>query len=274
MKQYKIIACDLDGTLLNSKSQISKENLNAIDVLSQKGVHFVPTSGRTICEIPKVLLCNDKIRYIIGSNGAVVFDKQNKNKILTCIEKEDILKIYDIILKYNPYISFRYNGKVFADANQQTVETLDYYNVCGPHRECMKLAELKIDVGAFLTEIDFVEVFALFFHTNDDRDKCQREIMGLGNLSTVKAWDCNLEIFNKNTSKGTALEKLAKSLNVDICETIAVGDSENDISMLKTAGLGLAMGNSTESVRDISNEIICNNDSNAIDYILKNYFSE
>lgn len=271
---YKIIACDMDGTLLNSKSEISEENLKAINILSDNGVYFVPTSGRTLSEIPKKLVENPKVRYIIGSNGAAVFDKQSDKRILTCIDREKSLKIYSILKKYGAYISFRYDGRVFADSNQQSLDTLDSLNVCGPHRECMKLAELKEDIGAFLSEIDYVEVFAVFFRTNDERDNCNREIMELGNLKTVKAWDCNIEIFNENTGKGSALEKLAESLNIDIDETIAVGDSENDASMIKTAGLGLAMGNAVEVIKDIADEIICDNDSHTIDYIIKNYFIE
>lgn len=274
MKSYKIIACDMDGTLLDSNSKISRENLEAIDILSNKGVLFVPASGRTYSEIPKELIENPKIRYVIGSNGATVFDKKTDKCILTCIEKEQILKIYDILVKYGAYVSFRYKGKVFADIKQQNCKTLDYLNVCGPHRECMKIAELKEDLREFLSGIDFVEVFANFFHSNEDRDKCNLEIMELGNLKTVRAWDCNLEIFNEEAGKGAALKKLAESLNIDISDTVAVGDSENDISMIEVAGLGLAMGNSVESIKKIADEVICDNDSHAIDYILKEYFEE
>lgn len=272
MGNYKIIACDMDGTLLDSKSQISRKNLEAIEKLCDMGVYFVPTSGRTYSEIPKELIENPKIRYVIGSNGAMVFDKKTGKYILTCIEKEQILKIYDIVVKYGAYVSFRYNGKVFADISQQNRETLDYLNVCEPHKECIKLGELKENLREFISGIDYVEVFANFFHSNEDRDKCNLEILELGNLKTVKAWDFNLEIFNAEAGKGRALKKLAESLNIDISDTIAVGDSDNDASMIETAGLGLAMGNSVESIKKIADEVICDNDSHAIKYILNNYF--
>jgi len=274
LKQYRIIACDMDGTLLNSDSKISKENLVAIERLADMGIHFVPTSGRTYCEIPKELIDNPKIRYIIGSNGAAVFDKHSDKRILTCLDKEKALKVYDILAKYGAYVSFRYDGKVFADSSQQSSDTLDYLNVCAPHRECIKMAVLKENLREFVSGIDYVEVFATFFHSNAQRDKCNLEIIELGNLKTVNTWDCNLEIFNAEAGKGSALIKLAESIGVEISDTIAVGDSENDISMIETAGLGLAMGNSVESIKQIADEVICDNDSHAIDYILKEYFDE
>ena len=274
MKKYKIIACDLDGTLLNSKSQISDENLEAIENLADKGVFFVPASGRTISEIPKELINNEKVRYVIASNGAVVFDKKTNNKILQCISKEKLLKIYDYLVEYGAYISFRYDGRVFAVENQQSDEALNYLNVCGPHRECMKNAILKEDMRKFLSQIDYVEVFAVFFHTDEDKENCKEKILALGDLKIVDAWDYNIEIFNIKTGKGEALESLAQSIGVDIADTIAVGDSENDATMIEKAGLGLAMANGKEHIKSIANEVICDNDSHAIDYILKEYFDE
>jgi len=274
VKKYKIIACDLDGTLLNSKSQISDENLEAIENLADKGVFFVPASGRTISEIPKELINNEKVRYVIASNGAVVFDKKTNNKILQCISKEKLLKIYDYLVEYGAYISFRYDGRVFAVENQQSDEALNYLNVCGPHRECMKNAILKEDMRKFLSQIDYVEVFAVFFHTDEDKENCKEKILALGDLKIVDAWDYNIEIFNIKTGKGEALESLAQSIGVDIADTIAVGDSENDATMIEKAGLGLAMANGKEHIKSIANEVICDNDSHAIDYILKEYFDE
>jgi len=274
VKKYKIIACDLDGTLLNSKSQISDENLEAIENLADKGVFFVPASGRTISEIPKELINNEKVRYVIASNGAVVFDKKTNNKILQCISKEKLLKIYDYLVEYGAYISFRYDGRVFAVENQQSDEALNYLNVCGPHRECMKNAILKEDMRKFLSQIDYVEVFAVFFHTDEDKENCKEKILALGDLKIVDAWDYNIEIFNIKTGKGEALESLAQSIGVDIADTIAVGDSENDATMIEKAGMGLAMANGKEHIKSIANEVICDNDSHAIDYILKEYFDE
>ena len=101
---------------------------------------------------------------------------------------------------------------------------------------------------------------------------CKEKILALDDLKIVDAWDYNIEIFNIKTGKGEALESLAQSIGVDIADTIAVGDSENDATMIEKAGLGLAMANGKEHIKSIANDVICDNDSHAIKYILNNYF--
>ena len=79
--KYKLLACDLDGTLLDDNSNVSAENLNAIDEMVKLGVEFAICTGRTYDEIPKVLLDNKSIRYIIYSDGSVILDKNKKKNI-------------------------------------------------------------------------------------------------------------------------------------------------------------------------------------------------
>lgn len=76
MHRFKIITSDLDGTLLNSRSEISSENLRAIHELSNRGIYFVPSTGRTVSELPAEIINDPAIRYIIHSNGAVLLDRQ------------------------------------------------------------------------------------------------------------------------------------------------------------------------------------------------------
>ena len=74
MKAYKILASDLDGTLFTTKVEVSPQNNSAIKELHEKGIYFVPSSGRTLCEIPKELTENPYIRFIIFSNGSTIYD--------------------------------------------------------------------------------------------------------------------------------------------------------------------------------------------------------
>ena len=79
MANYKIVATDLDGTLFNANVEISPENNAAIKALFDKEIYFVPSSGRTLCEIPKELTESPYIRFISFSNGASVYDKETGN---------------------------------------------------------------------------------------------------------------------------------------------------------------------------------------------------
>ena len=81
----------------------------------------------------------------------------------------------------------------------------------------------------------------------------------------------NLEVFSSKAGKGNALMLLADILGVDRTQTIAVGDSTNDMTMIKAAGLGLAMQNAVDELKQNADEVICDNNSNAIDYIVERY---
>ena len=88
--KYKLLACDLDGTLLDDNSNVSAENLNAIDEMVKLGVEFAICTGRTYDEIPKVLLDNKSIRYIIYSDGSVILDKNKKKNIFEPAAHSDL----------------------------------------------------------------------------------------------------------------------------------------------------------------------------------------
>ena len=113
MKQYTMVACDLDGTLLNDEMKISSENINAIQQLTARNVLFVPATGRTISEM-KEISENPDIRYLIYSNGAVVFDKKIKQYIYMCLSKEISNFILDTLRLYDVYIIMHHNGQTYS----------------------------------------------------------------------------------------------------------------------------------------------------------------
>lgn len=110
MGNYKIIACDLDGTLLNNNSQISDENIAAINELAEREVWFVPCSGRTLSEMPQNIRELPSIRYIIHSNGAAVLDKVTGKQTSISIPKNLNIELFDLFNSYEAHICFRSNG--------------------------------------------------------------------------------------------------------------------------------------------------------------------
>ena len=100
--KYKLLACDLDGTLLDDNSNVSAENLNAIDEMVKLGVEFAICTGRTNDEIPKVLLDNKSIRYIIYSDGSVILDKNKKKNIFEhYIDEITNKKLFELLSNYD-----------------------------------------------------------------------------------------------------------------------------------------------------------------------------
>ena len=113
---------------------------------------------------------------------------------------------------------------------------------------------------------------SLFFRSMEELKLCSDALRRLGGLHVAEPLPFNLEIFREDAGKGTALLSLAEHLGIDIRDTIGVGDSGNDITLLQTANLGLAVANATDSLKAVCDEIICANTEDAIDYIAKRYF--
>lgn len=275
MRNYKIVASDLDGTLLNNQAKISRENLDAIKALSQKGAYFVPSTGRTFSEIPEELRDNADIRYAIYSNGAVVFDKCTGERILNCISNSVCREILDVLNTYETHITVRYDGQCFVDAQYRSEEEFDYYNIIEAHRVVVRdFAVFLNDFKDFTYSLDNVEVFSAFFRNMEDKLACADYFRKMGSLRVVEVSEYNLEIININAGKGNALHSLADKLGVDYSDTISIGDSDNDSSITQAAGLGLAVSNACDSLKEVADEIICSNEEHVVRYVLSHYLEE
>lgn len=274
MKTYKIVASDLDGTLVNTKMQITQENLNAITELNRYGVFFVPATGRTLCEIPPILRDNPDIRYIIYSNGAAFVDKLTDKRYVMSIPNDIIKYVLDVINSYEVYVTLRQNGISYVDKRHQNEKDREYYNVHIIHCKVMdEAATFLDDFTPFTYSLSDVESISIFFHNDEDIEKCREKLNATGLLRIADGWPHNLEIFFKDAGKGNCLRELAKTAGVDISETIGVGDSDNDSTLISTAGLGLGVSNSTDGIKAIADELICSNDEHAIEYILNHYIA-
>lgn len=273
MSNYKIIASDLDGTLLNSYGGLSKENQVAIKKISEKGVNIVLSTGRTLCEIPEPLKNNPNISYLIGSNGAGVWDIKTGKKLVSLAMKNNVsTQVFKILKDYDCNITYRYNGQSYADKTDWDEEKMDYYNICLPHNLAIRNYAIFLNNFFEISEkLDKIETFAVFFHSKTEMEECRTRLLNTSELLVVRAWDCNLEIFDKNSGKGNALRHLAENLNINIKDTIAVGDSNNDKTMVETAGLGLCVSNGIDTLKEKSDEIICSNDEHIMEYILNHY---
>ena len=273
MVNYKIIACDLDGTLLNNSSRISDENIAAINELDKMGVLFVPCSGRTLSEMPQNIRELPSIRYIIHSNGAAVLDKVTGKQTSISIPKNLNLEIFDLFNSYEAHICFRSNGRCFVDSKSQTDEDHAYCNVCHDHSVIVKnFATYLDDLRSAVCSAENIEVFSIFFHNYDDKQICKNYLSLHKELRFTEVTEHNLEIFNIDAGKGNALYKLADMVGVPYSETISIGDSDNDRTVTQAAGLGLAVSNACESLKKIADEIICSNEEHVVEYVLKKYF--
>lgn len=269
---YRIIASDLDGTLFNNRSRISDENIAAIRELTARGVHFVPSSGRALSEIPAFVKDIPEVRYVISADGACVYDKQTGNRIETCMPQELVHKALDILEEYDMTVSIRYIGECYIDEEGNNEEHYIHCQMDPPYRRFLSAyAHPTADFRRFSRELDRVEMMCIYFHSDTDREACAARINAIAGLQAMPSNPKNIEVFSADAGKGHALWKLADALGIDRADTIAVGDTLNDIDNIRCAGLGLAMDNAMDALKAEADAVICNNEEHAIRYILEHY---
>ncbi|SHK20059.1 hypothetical protein SAMN02745163_03415 [Clostridium cavendishii DSM 21758] len=255
--KYKLICIDMDGTLLSNAHDVSEENRLALKKATEKGVKIAITTGRLFTSASHYSNIIGVKAPIISSNGAYIREKDREEVIYkSTLSKEQMFKIYEVTKKYG---------------------LLTYFNTCDtviseikiPETHAYKISnrELPEDVRIkFVEGRDFPEIFEEYEGKilkaiaieNEDKPKLQQakeEISKYKDLEVVSSWDNNFEVMAAGTSKGKAAERLAEMLGIKREEVICVGDSENDISMIKYAGLGVAMGNAMDIVKEAADYV-------------------
>ena len=272
-KRYKIVASDLDGTLLNKEQTVSEENHCAISELHRRGVEFVPTTGRAMNEIDPSLIASPDIRYIIASDGAIVFDKSVGKPILTRYVSRDAVRlVLESIRPYNVFVVVHEGGKTYFDKNKYNREFL---SCCGIDEYfgyiISKHAEAVENFEDFLLASCEVEMLALFFERDDVVCSCKQRFEDSGMLFAAHSNVNYLEVYSSNAGKGNTLVAFADMLGVDVADVIAIGDSNNDSSLIAEAGLSLAVSNACGALREIADQIICSNSEHVAKYVLENF---
>lgn len=270
--QYKIVASDLDKTLLNNDQKVSAENWRAIEKMHEMGVHFVPASGRAFEEMPTELLESPLIRYFITSDGTTVHDKETGTTHELPLPVDLGRQVLDKIYSYPICLMLHADTKSYVE--EATHNTRDYarYHMNDYWIEFSLDKEAPVhDLKRFAYSLPTIQSIVPFFLNMADLQECKAFFEKDSRLLLAQTDPYNLEIFSANAGKGNALMLLADLLGVDRKATIAVGDSTNDSTMVKAAGLGLAMENAVPELKEAADAVICANTEHCAKFILEHY---
>lgn len=271
-KRNTVIATDLDGTLLCSNTNISKENLDAIKRLNEKGIKIAVLTGRTFYEIPAELRGCGYIDYFVYSNGAGIDDSKMKTVYYNPIEKSTAKQIFDILSSYETFIELYSNKTPFVDKRKFSVEHFRYYKIDRDFIPEMHKSRKAISNLSEIMDSDLynIEMFDVFFRNNDERESCYNRIFHeFDSIEITSSMSNNLEIMNKGINKGTGLKKLCRAAGYNLADVIVIGDSKNDITAFKTAKKRYAVSNACDEIKAMANKIICSNDENIMCYMEK-----
>lgn len=274
----KCIASDMDGTLLNSHQQVSQENKEAILKAQEQGIEVVIATGRSYQEVRFILDEADIHCPVIGVNGAEVRTKEGDLLSATPIEKHVAKKAAEKLMEKDIYFEIYTNqGTYSLDPNKAVAIIVDIVVSANPDvkpEDVVKRAEERTRHGLVhqvesydvLFNDETHQIYKLFGFAQDSdrRGAAENALEELTELTVSSSGHNNLEITHRNAQKGIALEKFVKSKGIDITETMAMGDSFNDVSMLERVGRAVAMGNADYEIKSLCDVITATNDEHGV----------
>ena len=289
---YKLVAIDLDGTMLDSYGRVTENTKNTIKKVEEQGVEVVIASGRPIDSIKTIAKEIESKNYFIAGNGAIVYDVK-KDEIIyeKTMSKEKVLEIIKICeensISYNVY------------TEQEILATSLKYNVLYYHKENLKKEESK------RTKINIVNNMYEYIKDKEDarflkiticdesKSVFNSIIRKLREINDIEILEVShmarktivqgteeypisyyyTEISTNDVDKWNAIEFLIKKLNIKREEVMVIGDNANDKMMIEKAGLGIAMKQSAPSIIELADEVTEGNNEDGVAKILQKYYN-
>lgn len=275
MNKIKLLALDLDGTTLTSQNTLTPTVKTALEKAISSGITLAIATGRPFASLPKSITEINGINYFITSNGAAIYDKYG-NKIYSAVLKEsDVLKILEVMSDEDVISEAFINGLTYTDkryvdnplAYGCTEVYIDYVKASHGHIENMRefIFEHK-------HELDSIEYISTSSQTRERIwDKLEKAVKDIYITTSSENF---IEIMHKSATKAVALNKLAKSLNIDMANTCACGNADNDADMIMETHFGVAVDDASQKCIDCADFIVPSSDNDGvavlIDYILNN----
>lgn len=266
---YKLIALDIDGTLLDSQKQITPKTLQAVFKAIENGKEVIISSGRCLPELTEILEQIPQIRYLIMTSGAMVYDIKEKKEIYSNqLDVETIQTILSVSKERDMLVHLLTNQSIVDKDKGHRLK--DYgMGVYQPMYDA--IATFVDDIYEHFNTINKpLEKLNLYHQTVEDREHSLSKLKDL-DISLKYAEGTSLECSALNINKGTGLQKLCEYLNIPIEETIAVGDADNDSEILEVAGLSVAMGNASKHIKEIADVVVSDNDHDGVAEAIEEY---
>ena len=279
MDKYDLIAFDMDGTLLTSNNTVSGSSRKAISQAVDTGKKVVICSGRAVSavELYKESGLRD-VRYYICENGALLYDSVEKVIMsATVIPEKVVSEIIDLVELSDCMVIVASNGH--NQSTRKDVERMEHFYAERYKELQFKTGILHEDIcSSYRAEKFPVEKLNIYCASVAIRDELFDRISQMP-VTMVYAEETGLEVSPLHMTKGVGLRRICEILQVSLDKAIAVGDSDNDVEMMKIAGLSIAMGNACQCVKDICKVSVVDNDhggcAEAIHkYLLEDVFSE
>ncbi|KNH21525.1 MAG: Cof-type HAD-IIB family hydrolase [Priestia megaterium] len=233
-KEFKLIALDMDGTLLNNQQEISTENREAIAKAQEQGVHVVLSTGRSLLTCREYAQSLQLSSYLITVNGSEIWDESGQLVERKLIDASSIEKMWNLTQEHKLNFWAVTTDKVWRDEFPEDIASQEW---------------LKFG-----------------YDIPDDalREEVLKQIAGISDFEISNSSLTNLEINALGINKAKGIMTVCERLGISMDEVIAMGDSLNDMAMIEAAGCGIAMGNAQEAVKEAADWVTDTNVNNGV----------
>jgi len=233
-KEFKLIALDMDGTLLNNQQEISEENRAAIAKAQEQGVHVVLSTGRSLLTCREYSQSLQLSSYLITVNGSEIWDESGQLVERKLIDASHIEKMWNLTQEHKLNFWAVTTDKVWRDEFPEDIASQEW---------------LKFG-----------------YDIPDDalREEVLKQIAGISDFEIRNSSLTNLEINALGINKAKGIMTVCDRLGISMDEVIAMGDSLNDMAMIEAAGCGIAMGNAQEAVKEAADWVTDTNVNNGV----------
>ena len=266
--EYRLIALDMDGTVLNSKKNISPLTMNMMKQAMEQGKEVLFATGRCPSEMAEYIKAFPDMKYAMCLSGALIFDvKTGKSLSAVTISRDLAEQVLDQAEQLDAMVNIYAGSDVFVEKRRRG--NMEYFN-------CQCFAALYDNCAVWVDDIREVlqergdQIYKINLYCHDEQNwERAAEILKRMPLSYASGIPMNFEISPFGINKGVGLEMLSRVTGISLSEMIAVGDEGNDIEMIRAAGLGVAMGNATDAVIGAADAMTADCDHDGVAEVIK-----
>ena len=268
--EYRLLAMDMDGTVLNSEKKISPRTDSAIRKALAQGKEVLFATGRCPAEVRTDLKAFPEMNYVLCLSGALVLDLRSGETLAdVTIPLPLAERILSIAEGLDAMVTLYAGDDVFVEHKRRG--NMEYFG-------CQCFAKLYDDCAVWVenirqvldTHAERIHKANIFCHSVEEWRKADEALRGLP-LNYASGIPNNYEISPQHVDKGVGLQRLCEATGIPIAQAIAVGDEGNDLAMIRAAGLGVAMGNAPEHIKAEADYVTADCDHDGVAEVIEKY---
>lgn len=265
----RLIALDMDGTLLMTDKSVHPDTVRDIEQASGRGIHVVYCSGRAVPEILPYVSRLKTMRYAVCMSGALVYDFEESRHIYhKAIAYEYVQKIINAAKQDDAMVQFLTDRASVVRADQ--VIHMHDFHMGVYQRMFIEITSKVPDMEEEAKHYASIPKVNVYFRSEEARRQAYEILKDLP-LSFAFAEGTGLEMTAVGVTKAAGLKELAKYLGISMEETLVVGDADNDRAVLEAAGFSVAMGNAERAIKEICDAVTADNDHNGVGEAIRRY---